>query len=86
LSYLLTTRCWAENLDRQSSLVIDRWGQTIYRRFRLYLWGCVQCFATDTVTAYRWMLQNPIGNRGRTALSRRTPAKIFHRVRKAVQL
>lgn len=86
LSYLRTARCWAENLDRQSSLVTERWGPTIYRRFRLYLWGCVQCFATDTVTAYRWLLQAPTGQAGRTALSRRTPAKIFRRMRKTIQL
>jgi cyclopropane-fatty-acyl-phospholipid synthase len=85
-SYLLTARWWAENLDRQSAAVIERWGQTIYRRFRLYLWGCVQCFATDVVGAYRWMLQSPVGQAGRTALTRRTPGKIFDRMRKAVHL
>lgn len=86
LSYMLTARWWAENLDRHASAVIERWGQTIYRRFRLYLWGCVQCFATDVVGAYRWMLQSPVHHSGRTALSRRTPGNIFNRFRKAIHL
>jgi len=86
LSYMLTTRLWAENLDQQSTAVIERWGQLIYRRFRLYLWGCVQCFASDVVGAYRWMLQSPLHNANRTALSRRTPGKIVGRMRKALHL
>jgi cyclopropane-fatty-acyl-phospholipid synthase len=86
MSYMLTARWWAENLDRQSAAVIERWGQIIYRRFRLYLWGCVQCFATDVVGAYRWMLQSPLHQAGRTSLTRRTPGNVFNRLRKAFQL
>src|SRR6185436_4138327 len=46
-SYRLTTKHWAENLDRCRDEVIKRWGERLYRRFRLYLWGCVYSFSTD---------------------------------------
>lgn len=32
-SYLLTTRCWAENFDRQSSFVTDRWARRFTAAF-----------------------------------------------------
>ena len=79
-NYLLTTKHWALRLDQNRDALVERWGETLYRRFRLYLWGCVQCFATDTVTAYRWMLQKPTDNRAHTAMNRCTPAKMVRGV------
>src|SRR5215471_18161010 len=58
-NYLLTTKSWAENLDRHRDTIVARWGERLYRRFRLYLWGCVHSFSTDDVTAYRLLLQWP---------------------------
>jgi len=58
-NYLLTTKYWAENLDRHRAEIESKWGPRIYRRFRLYLWGCVHAFSTDDVTAYRLLLQLP---------------------------
>jgi len=58
-NYLLTTRHWAENLDLHRDEVVARWGERLYRRFRLYLWGCVHAFSTDDVTAYRLLLELP---------------------------
>jgi cyclopropane-fatty-acyl-phospholipid synthase len=58
-NYLLTTRHWAENLDRHRDEIVARWGERWYRRFRLYLWGCVHCFSSDDVTAYRLLLELP---------------------------
>ncbi|MBV8902729.1 MAG: class I SAM-dependent methyltransferase, partial [Acidobacteriia bacterium] len=85
LNYRLTAQHWAENLDRNRSAVAERWGEAMYRRYRLYLWGCAHCFATDDMTAYRWMLELPAAGHPH-GLTRRTPAKILHRVRKAVRL
>jgi cyclopropane-fatty-acyl-phospholipid synthase len=59
-NYLLTTRHWAQNLDRQRDEIVARWGERLYRRFRLYLWGCVHSFSTDDVTAYRLLLELPV--------------------------
>ena len=56
-NYLLTTRAWAGNLDRCRDEVVKRWGERLYRRFRLYLWGCVHAFTTNDVTAYHLLLR-----------------------------
>lgn len=84
-SYLLTTKKWAENLDRHHDAIVARWGEMLYRRFRLYLWGCVHCFATDSVTAYRWMMQLPEGVRERTSFVRQTPAGVVRGIRQALR-
>ena len=54
--YLLTTRAWAERLDHHREIVENRWGAAQYRRFRLYLWGCVDGFSRDVIQAYRMVL------------------------------
>ena len=58
-NYLLTTRHWAQNLDRCRDEIVRRFGELLYRRFRLYLWGCVHQFTTGETTAYRMLLQLP---------------------------
>ena len=58
-NYLLTTKHWAENLERHRDEIVAHWGERLYRRFRLYLWGCVHSFTTDDVTAYRLLLELP---------------------------
>jgi len=73
-NYLLTTKAWATNLDRARNEVVRRHGEVLYRRFRLYLWGCVHQFTTREVTAYRMLLELPANNSCHTALKRRTPA------------
>jgi cyclopropane-fatty-acyl-phospholipid synthase len=55
-NYLLTTRRWAENLDRHREQVEHRWGKSQYRRFQVYLWGCVDGFRRDVIQAYRLVL------------------------------
>lgn len=80
ISYMLTTRYWAENLDRSRGLLAARWGESAYRRFRLYLWGCVHGFATNDLTAYHWMLQLPPLRAGR--MVRRTPGTVLNRIGK----
>jgi cyclopropane-fatty-acyl-phospholipid synthase len=62
-NYLLTTKRWAENLDRRRDEIVARWGERLYRRFRLYLWGCVHSFSTDDVSAYRLLLELPANDR-----------------------
>jgi cyclopropane-fatty-acyl-phospholipid synthase len=55
-SYLLTTRGWARNLDQHRAEIEQRWGKAQYRRFQLYLWGCVDGFTRDVIQAYRLVL------------------------------
>jgi cyclopropane-fatty-acyl-phospholipid synthase len=58
-NYRLTTWHWARNLDRYRELIEARWGPRLYRRFQLYLWGCVDGFQRDVIQAYRWVLTLP---------------------------
>lgn len=58
-NYLLTARAWALNLDRHREAIEARWGGAQYRRFRVYLWGCVDGFRRDLIQAYRWVLRRP---------------------------
>ena len=60
-SYELTCRHWAENLERARDEIVARWGQTLFRRFQLYLWGCVDVFQRNVMGAYRVILQLPAG-------------------------
>lgn len=64
-NYALTTRRWAENLDRNRSTVVERWGERTYRLFRLYLWGSASALAKGTLEAYRMVLElpDPLPNR-----------------------
>lgn len=57
--YALTTRRWAENLERNRDKVVDRWGERTYRLFRLYLWGSASALAKGTLEAYRMVLELP---------------------------
>lgn len=58
-SYRLTCLRWAENLERSRDEIVQRWGQPLFRRFQLYLWGCVEAFSRDAIGAYRLVLQLP---------------------------
>jgi cyclopropane-fatty-acyl-phospholipid synthase len=58
-NYYLTCREWARRLDAAREDVVKRWGEHLYRRFRLFLWGSAAGFDTGLVQAYRWVLQLP---------------------------
>ena len=56
-NYRLTTRRWAEGLDRNRDEIERRWGRAQYRRFQIYLWGCVDGFRRDELQAYRVVMR-----------------------------
>lgn len=58
-SYYLTCKAWAENLESARDEIIRRWGEMLYRRFRLYLWGSTYAFLSHGMDAYRVVLQRP---------------------------
>lgn len=58
-NYYLTCREWARRLDAARDEIVRRWGEPLYRRFRLFLWGSAAGFDTGLVQAYRWVLQLP---------------------------
>ncbi len=58
-NYYLTCREWARRLDERRDEIVARWGEPLYRRFRLFLWGSAAGFDTGLVQAYRWVLKMP---------------------------
>ncbi|HVF15112.1 MAG TPA: class I SAM-dependent methyltransferase [Acidimicrobiales bacterium] len=58
-NYEITTRQWAENLERNREQIVRRWGERPYRLFRLYLWGSSHALATGALDAYRLLLALP---------------------------
>ena len=58
-NYYLTCTRWAERLDAARAEICARWGEPLYRRFRLFLWGSAAAFDTGLVQAYRWALRLP---------------------------
>jgi len=51
-SYFLTCKAWAENLEAAREDIIGRWGEALYRRFRLYLWASAAAFRNRGMEAY----------------------------------
>lgn len=58
-NYYLTCKTWAENLDAAREEIVSRWGEMLYRRFRLYLWGSAHAFLSRGMDAYRVVLERP---------------------------
>lgn len=58
-SYFLTCKAWAENLELARDEIVSRWGEMLYRRFRLYLWGSAYAFLSRGMDAYRVVLERP---------------------------
>lgn len=50
--YERTMRAWALRLDDSHDEIADRWGEYVYRTFRVFLWGGVQGFHTNRLQAY----------------------------------
>lgn len=50
--YELTMRHWAERFDAQHSMVASRWGEQVYRAYRLYLWAGCHEFGSGGLQAY----------------------------------
>jgi cyclopropane-fatty-acyl-phospholipid synthase len=58
-NYHLTCKAWAQRLDAARDEVTRRWGEPMYRRFRLFLWGSAASFDAGAIQAYRWVLRLP---------------------------
>lgn len=50
--YELTISHWAARLDANHDVIAARWGEDLYRAFRLYLWGGAHAFRTNRLQAY----------------------------------
>ncbi|HEY7175356.1 MAG TPA: class I SAM-dependent methyltransferase [Micromonosporaceae bacterium] len=58
-NYYLTCERWAQRLDAKRDYIVANFGEPLFRRFRLFLWGSAAGFDTGLVQAYRWVLQMP---------------------------
>jgi len=59
-NYYLTCKAWAENLEAARDEIVRCWGEALYRRFRLYLWGSTYAFLNRGLEAYRVVLERPL--------------------------
>jgi cyclopropane-fatty-acyl-phospholipid synthase len=50
--YELTITRWAERFDAAKEDIVARWGEKVYRAFRIFLWGGSHAFATNRLQAY----------------------------------
>jgi cyclopropane-fatty-acyl-phospholipid synthase len=50
--YERTMRAWALKFDDNREAVCSRWGEYVYRSFRVFLWGGAQGFHTNRLQAY----------------------------------
>lgn len=55
--YGLTMKHWAERFEANKDAIIERWGQQIYRIFRMFLWTGTYGFFEDTMQAYHVVAQ-----------------------------
>lgn len=62
-NYELTCRKWVERLEAAQDTIVAQWGETLYRRFRLYLWGCARAFADGGLSAHHMVLEHRPGLR-----------------------
>jgi cyclopropane-fatty-acyl-phospholipid synthase len=69
-NYFLTCKKWAENLEAVHDEVERRWGELLYRRFRLYLWASANSFLTGTLCAHHMVLEKPARAPTKTRLPR----------------
>jgi cyclopropane-fatty-acyl-phospholipid synthase len=56
-NYMLTCKAWAEKLDKGHEETVRRFGEYLYRMFRIYLWSSVYGFQSKGLNAYRVVLE-----------------------------
>lgn len=75
MSYALTARAWARKLEASRASLVARFGEAKFRRFQLYLWGCVHGFETRSLGACHLLLQKPLDG-ARHTLARHAWARL----------
>jgi cyclopropane-fatty-acyl-phospholipid synthase len=70
--YERTMRAWALRFDAQHELIAQRWGETQYRAFRVFLWGGTQGFHTNRLQAYTLVAERHKNKGPRPGRLRRT--------------
>jgi cyclopropane fatty-acyl-phospholipid synthase-like methyltransferase len=69
--YELTISNWAERFEAARDEIVGRWGERLYRSFRVYLWGGAHALATNRLQAYHVVAERRADPGPRPGLSRR---------------
>ena len=70
--YELTITHWAERFDAARDEIVARWGEDVYRAFRMFLWGGSHAFKTNRLQAYHVVSERREDSGPRPGLARRT--------------
>lgn len=57
MSYHYTFVQWAKNLDANKAMLVEKFGDFNFRRFRLYLWGAAYEMLSNSLGCYRLVLK-----------------------------
>ncbi len=79
--YELTMEHWAGRLEAAREEIVRRWGERLYRIFRLYLWAGCHAFRADQLQAYHLVARRGPGRGPRPGRLRRTVTQAFLPVR-----
>ena len=69
--YELTMLHWARRLDFHREEIVKRWGEELYRVFRLFLWSGVPAFRDDQLQAYHLVARRGMDSGPRPGLASR---------------
>jgi cyclopropane-fatty-acyl-phospholipid synthase len=70
--YMLTMRHWAERFEANCEAVVAKWGEDVFRIWRLYLWTGSYGFHDDSLQAYHVVAQKRADRGPRPGLWKRT--------------
>jgi cyclopropane-fatty-acyl-phospholipid synthase len=62
LHYALTTTRWAENFEKVTDKVREKYGEHFVRMWRLYLWRCSSSFKCSGLDAHQLLLSKGVNN------------------------
>ena len=70
--YELTLHEWAKRFDAGRDTIVERWGEQVYRAFRVYLWSGCYALCNDHLQAYHLVARREARPGPRPGLVRRT--------------
>lgn len=70
--YSRTMRAWAERFEANRDAVVAKWGEEIFRIWRLYLWTAAYGFQDDSLQAYHVVAQRRPDRGPRPNVAKRT--------------
>lgn len=69
--YELTITHWAERFECSRPFIVEKWGEEVYRAFRIFLWGGAHAFSTNRLQAYHLVAERRPDQGPRPTLVRR---------------